>query len=170
MDVPRALAAIITVGAISWSLALFAAPFALTSASPRVASAAAVLYRASGLICHQRPERSFHLAGVQQPVCGRCTSLYISGTAGAMLAWILSRRPRAPRRTRIAIVLAAIPTVLSVSLEHLGLLYSSNTLRAISAVPLGAAAGWIFIQSLRAEALEAPAGRIERMRYDARGL
>jgi uncharacterized membrane protein len=168
--VPRALAAVITAAAFSWSIALFAAPYALTSASPRLASTAAALYRAAGLICHQRPERTFDLGGVQQPVCGRCTGLYLSGTAGAMLAWILSRRPRAPRRTRAAIILAAIPTTLSVSLEQIGLLYSSNTLRAISAVPLGAAAGWIFIQSLRAEALEARAGRMDRIRYDARRL
>lgn len=167
---PRVLAVLITAGAISWSAALFAAPYALTSGSPRLASTAAAVYRAAGLICHQRPERSFHLAGVKQPVCGRCTSLYLSGTAAAMLAWIVSRRPRAPRRTRVVIVLAAVPTALSVALEFTGLLYSSNTLRAISAVPLGAAAGWIFIQSLRAEALGAPAGTMDGMRYDAKGI
>jgi uncharacterized membrane protein len=165
--VTRLLAALITAGAISWSAALLVAPYALTSRSPRVASVAAAMYRAAGLICHQRPERSFHLAGAQLPVCGRCTGLYVSGAAAAMLAWILSRRPRVPRRTRLTILLASVPTLLSVSLELAGLLYSSNTLRAISALPLGAAAGWIFIQSLRAEAVEGQSRTADGMRYHA---
>ena len=151
----RALAAILTIGAIAWSAALFLAPHALTGGSPRFASAAAAVYQAAGLICHQRPERSFHLAGVQQPVCARCTGLYVSGAVGALVAWLVSRRPRMPRRTRVVIAAAAIPTAVSVALEFIGLLHSSNTLRAMSALPLGAAAGWIFIQSLRAEAAEA---------------
>jgi uncharacterized membrane protein len=168
--VPRALAAIITIGAISWSAALFLAPFALTGRSPRLASLAVSVYRAGGLICHQRPQRSFHLVGVQQPVCARCTGLYLSGALGALVAWLASRRPGMPRRTRAVIVLAAVPTALSVGLEFVGLLYSSNALRAISALPLGAAAGWIFIQSLRAEAGAGQARRLEGMRYDARGV
>ena len=165
----RALAAILTIGAIAWSAALFLAPHALTGGSPRFASAAATLYQAAGLICHQRPERSFHLAGAQQPVCARCTGLYVSG-AVALVAWLVSRRPRMPRRTRVIIAAAAIPTALSVALEFIGLLHSSNTLRAVSALPLGAAAGWIFIQSLRAEAAEAQAESLKAMSYDARGL
>jgi uncharacterized membrane protein len=168
--VQRALAAILTIGAISWSAALFLAPYSLTGGSPRLASAAATIYRAAGLICHQRPERSFQLAGVQQPVCARCTGLYVSGAVGALAAWLVSRRPRIPRRTRVVIVAAAIPTALSVALEFSGLLHSSNTLRTISALPLGAAAGWIFIQSLRAEAAEAQARSLKGMSYDARGL
>ena len=41
---------------------------------------------AAGRVCHQRPERSFHVAGVQLPVCARCTGLYVSGAAGALAA------------------------------------------------------------------------------------
>jgi uncharacterized membrane protein len=168
--VQRALALILTVGALTWSAALLLAPYALTSGSPRLISIAGPVYGAAGLICHQRSERSFHLAGVQMPVCGRCSGLYLSGAAGALLAWLITRHPRHPRRTRAVLIAAAIPTALSVVLEFSGLLYSSNTLRAITALPLGACAGWIFIQSLRAEAATARAGAPAGMRYDARGL
>jgi uncharacterized membrane protein len=168
--VQRALALLLTIGAIAWSTALFAAPHALTSRSPRLNSMAAALYQGAGLICHQRSERSFHLAGVQLPVCGRCTGLYVSGAVGAMIAWVVSRRPRVPRRTRAILIAAALPTAFSVSLEFVGLLHSSNTLRAITALPLGAAAGWIFTQSLRAEAAAVQARPSGGMRYDARGI
>ena len=62
-------------------------------------------YAAGSIVCHQIPERSFHIAGVQLPVCARCTGLYAGALAGvAWLAW--SRcgaavdAPRVPRRGR----------------------------------------------------------------------
>jgi uncharacterized membrane protein len=153
--VQRSLAAILAIGALSWGAILFVAPFALTSGSPRLAAAAAALYGGAGLICHQRAERSFHVAGVQQPVCARCAGLYGSAAAGSLAAWMVWRRPRAPRRTRRLLVLAAAPTALSVLLELAGLAHPSNTVRAMCALPLGGAAAWVVIQSLRAEAAEA---------------
>jgi uncharacterized membrane protein len=138
--------------AILWTATLFAAPYALTSANPRLVTAAAAVYSGAGLICHQRAARSFHLAGIQQPVCARCAGLYVSGTVGALLAWVTSRRPRAPSRAREILLFASLPTALSVAIELAGLAHPSNTARALCALPLGASAAWIFIQSLRAEA------------------
>jgi uncharacterized membrane protein len=156
---------VLTFGALAWSATLFVAPFALTSGNPRLVTAAVAVYSGAGLICHQRAERSFHLAGVQQPVCARCTGLYVSGAAGSLAAWTWWRRPRAPRRTRGVLVLAAAPTALTVALEFAGLVHPSNTVRAMCALPLGGAGAWVFIQSLRAEAAEAR--RFEEVRGDA---
>jgi uncharacterized membrane protein len=155
--VERLLAAILTLGALAWSATILVAPYALTSSHPRLVAAAASVYSGAGLICHQRAERSFHAAGVQQPVCARCAGLYVSGAAGALVAWVASRRPRAPRRSRIVLALAALPTVLTVITEFAGLAHPSNGVRAACALPLGAAAAWVFVQSLRAEAAERPA-------------
>jgi len=135
VNVQRSLAAILAIGALCWSAILFVAPFALTSGSPRLAAAAAALYGGAGLICHQRAERSFYVAGVQQPVCARCAGLYGSAAAGSLAA--------------------AAPTALTVVLELAGLAHPSNTVRAMCALPFGAAAAWVVIQSLRAEAAEA---------------
>jgi uncharacterized membrane protein len=163
------LAGILTLGAVFWTALIVVAPRALAGDTPGVNRAAAVVYQSAGLICHQRAERSFHMAGVQLPVCARCTGLYVSGALGALVAWFAARRPRATRRTRAWLLWAAVPTALTVALELAGLLHTSNMLRALSALPLGASAGWIFIQSLRAEA----AGRQVRSAdgcYDARGI
>jgi hypothetical protein len=54
---------------------------------------------------------------------------------------------------------------LTVALEFAGLVHPSNTVRAVCALPLGAAGAWVFIQSLRAEAAEAR--RFEEVRGDA---
>jgi uncharacterized membrane protein len=131
---------------------LLAAPSALMSGNARLVSAAATVYSGAGLICHQRAARSFHLAGVQLPVCGRCTGLYVSGAFGAVLAWIISRRPAVPSKTRRVLLLASIPTVLSVLLEWSGIIDPTNVGRALCALPLGATAAWIFVESLRREA------------------
>lgn len=120
-----------------------------------MSAAAALVYEGAARICHQRPERSFHIAGVQLPVCARCAGLYVSGAVGTLLAWATWRRRTAePRHTRLVLMAAAVPTALTLGFELMGLAFPSNSVRALSALPLGAAAGWIFVQSLRLE--EAP--------------
>ena len=106
-----------------------------------------VLYAASSRICHQRPERSFVIAGFQMPVCARCSGLYASGALGALLAW--SRPRRSPRFGRALLFAAAVPTALTFALEFSGLMRFSNATRAIAALPLGACAGWVFVGMLR---------------------
>ncbi len=134
------------------------APLSLSERRPAV-GLAAVVYESAGLICHQRAERSFHLAGVQLPVCARCTGLYFSGAAGALAAWI-GRRRISPGHTRAVLIATAIPTALTVAIEVAGLAHPSNVVRALAALPLGAAAGWVFVRLLRAE-ME-PSGRAAR--------
>ena len=135
----------LTIAASLWTLTLVAAPVALTTTAFGVP--AATVYAASSRICHQRAERSFHLGGVQLPVCGRCFGLYLSGALGALAAW--ASRRRAGDGTRVALVVAAMPTAVTWSTEVAGLATFSNLTRALAALPLGAAAGWVFVQRLR---------------------
>jgi uncharacterized membrane protein len=148
------LAVTLTAGALLWAAALLLAPFAL-HASSSSSAAAAVLYEMASRICHQRPERSFHLAGVQLPVCARCIGLYVSGAAAALAASIGPGAVGSAVTTRNLLLLAAVPTAATVGIEIAGFAHTTNIVRALSALPLGAAAGWIFIRSLRAEAAAA---------------
>jgi uncharacterized membrane protein len=105
--------------------------------------AAAAVYLAGHGICHQRPERSFVLAGQPMPVCARCTGLYAGGALGLLL-WGLRRRRCAPERTRVALVralaIAAVPTAASVMAAWAGV-ETPNLPRAVTALPLGIAVG-----------------------------
>jgi len=38
------------------------------------------------VICHQRPERSYHFLAAQLPVCARCTGIYFGAAVGAIVA------------------------------------------------------------------------------------
>jgi uncharacterized membrane protein len=136
---------------VIWVALLLLATLLLSRDSP-LAAAASAIYVWAGTICHQRPERSFYLSGVQLPVCARCAGLYLSGAAAAVAAsagW--RRRVAPPRASRRTLALAAVPTALTLAFELAGVAHPSNALRAIAAVPLGAAAAWIFVRSLRAE-------------------
>jgi uncharacterized membrane protein len=126
-----------------WAAVIVAAPQGVAQASPNVRMAAALTYFGAGYICHQRPERSFHLHGRPLPVCARCTGLYLAAPFG--LAGVMFMRRRKPaddrtyRRWRTAFVVAAAPTVISVGLEWIGGPgLSSNISRALTALPLGA--------------------------------
>jgi len=142
--VPRA-AFLLTLAAHAWTATLLAAPMAL--AHPVLAAPAAIVYAGSARVCHQMPERSFHLEGTQLPVCGRCFGLYAAGALGAALAW--SSRRRVSARTRGWLAAAAAPTAVTWSAEVAGLAEFSNVIRAVAALPLGVAGGWVFVQLLR---------------------
>ena len=109
----------------------------------------AFIFAAGGLICHQRPERSFFLDGHQLPVCARCTGLYLSGAVG-IVGWLvvkLGRRWRSlPIDARLAkrvALISVLPTAVSLATGALGWWDGSNVTRAMLAFPLGASAGAI---------------------------
>ena len=111
--------------------------------------AAAIIFSIGGVICHQRPERSFFWGTHQFPVCARCTGLYVSAFAG-LLAWVVVKvatgwRPRAidPRIARLVLIAVALPTAVSLASGALGLWDGTNLTRAILALPLGLTAGII---------------------------
>ena len=135
--------------AVFWSILILAAPVGLRH---RAWSApAALVYAAASRICHQKTERSFTVAGIQMPVCARCTGLYLSGAAGALIG--LLRRVRGPFASmRAILIVAALPTGVTFALEFLGIMPFSNVARALAALPLGAVAGWSFVQMLRYDA------------------
>jgi hypothetical protein len=50
------------------------------------------------------------------------------------------------------LLLAAVPTVATLAIEWIGVADPGNAGRALAALPLGAAAGWLFVRMLRLEA------------------
>lgn len=127
-------------GALGWVGVIVAAPWLAAAAGPAVG----VIYAFGSVICHQLPDRSFHLAGVQLPVCARCAGLY-AGAAGGVLFWALRFRGRDhiwPRGHALAVlVLASAPTALTVATAAAGLGDPENLWRATLALPLGMAGG-----------------------------
>jgi uncharacterized membrane protein len=155
--VARKLAVVLTVGVLLWCALVLLAPPALASGRPQSTAGAALVYQAAGRICHQRPERSFHMAGVPLPVCARCFGLYASGAAGALLGWVVAGGSRRRSRDRGLLLAAALPTAVTFALEFAGLAAFSSATRFAAALPLGLAAGWVFVGALRDEQRLEPA-------------
>ncbi len=102
-----------------------------------------MVYGIGSFVCHQVPERSFHLAGFQLPVCARCLGIYLGASVGAGAVWMRATSGRRPvslasvtaRRLAVA---AASPTLFTVVLEIARIWYPSNVTRALAGVTLGA--------------------------------
>ena len=124
-------------------------------------------------VCHQRPERSFHPQGHQMAVCGRCLGLYVSGAAVLVAGMFVGRRraptlasnrtegthaapssavhPRITLDARAGLLaVAALPTLLTWAIEFAGVWDPGTIVRALAAVPLGGAAGWLIARALDA--------------------
>jgi uncharacterized membrane protein len=135
-----------TGAAVLWTLALPFAPFLVSHAArPSLYAFAAVVYAIGTVVCHQRPERSFHLWGAQLPVCARCTGIYLAaamtsvvGTAAGQGLTVVR-----PRTSRLIVFAAAIPTLATLGFEWTTGHTPSNMTRALAGVPLGAAVAWI---------------------------
>jgi uncharacterized membrane protein len=102
---------------------------------------AAFIYAAGSIVCHQLPERSLHIAGVQLPVCARCTGLYVGGVVGIVVWLARARRPLPHASARRALMIAAAPTLVTVITAAAGWWDPGNILRAALAMPLGLIVG-----------------------------
>lgn len=138
---------------LGWMGLLVAVPwFAGHAAGGRPALVmSAGVYLAGGLVCHQRPDRSFRLWGAQMPVCTRCAGLYLGAAVGAVLAVGRRRGRQGGGAARRLIVAAAVPTGVTLVGEWAGWLAAPGVWRAVAALPLGAAVAWVASLAMRGE-------------------
>jgi hypothetical protein len=153
------MARLLVAAAFAWPMLLGAAVWARHGDQPRWTR---MLYAAAGQVCHQRPDRSFFTAGVQWPVCSRCSGLYLAAPFGTLLALRRRRVPGpegpglqpsrgalglqpSPIPARILLI-AAAPTLLTLGIEWPHLAPVSNLARATTAVPLGCAIAWVLVR------------------------
>lgn len=106
------------------------------------AVAARVVYQCFHAICHQMPERSFHIAGFPLAVCARCTGLYAGGAAGLLLYPLARTLTRRDAPARAWLFAAAVPTTVDFLLGVTGLWTNTHLSRFVTALALGAAAAF----------------------------
>jgi uncharacterized membrane protein len=136
----------LTTAAFVWLAAVIGSPIAL--AHNRMHVLAFATYEIGSRICHQRPERSFHLNAVKMPVCARCFGLYLSGALGLAVATI-GRRGLTGTAAKVGVVAAALPIAVTIIAELLGAGTPSNAARMLTGLPLGLVAGMAIVGSLR---------------------
>jgi uncharacterized membrane protein len=137
---------------VAWTTSLFLAAY--IAASPHGNSAsyglALAVYGLGSFICHQRPERSFHLWTAQLPVCARCTGIYV----GAAVAAIASPRAWRARRGPTAVLVAAAANAMTLVYERLTGVTPSNWIRAVAGFLLGAVVMAVLLMQLSEKGFE----------------
>jgi uncharacterized membrane protein len=142
--------------AIGWAVLLPVATFAASphagGASHTASALAFVVYQAGRLICHQRPERSFHLFATALPVCARCTGIYagaaLMAAATAIRPSLASLLMRAgARRVLLVSVLPAAATLVA---EWITGTMPPHWIRAVSGALIGAAVAVIVCRAAAA--------------------
>lgn len=124
---------------------IFAAPLALARGSVQTASS---IYYVFSFVCHQIPERSFHLAGHKFAVCSRCTGIY-AGFALAVLFYPLARPlDETETASRIWLVLAALPLGIDFALGYFNIWANTHASRFITGALLSSVAAFYIVPGL----------------------
>jgi uncharacterized membrane protein len=136
---------LVIVGALSFVGLIVAAPLAQAGGLQLFSFA---VYETFSHVCHQTPERSFHLAGYPLAVCARCTGLY-AGFAAAVAfypAMTSLKRTHAPERRWLFI--AAAPLAIDFALGFLGVWENSHISRLLTGGLLGAVSVFFILPGL----------------------
>src|SRR5580765_3565268 len=139
------------IGSVTWAVCIPLTAFAASrpDAASLVYGLAVAAYSVGHLICHQLPERSFHLWGAALPVCARCTGIYLGAAGFALVALAATPRRACPpkrearrRDARVVFLLALAPTAATLVFEWTTGVTPSNWIRALAGLPLGIAVAW----------------------------
>jgi uncharacterized membrane protein len=142
-----ALAVWVLIALVSLSVvaATIGAPFAQSNGYPTVAT---WIYETFSYVCHQIPERSFHVANHKFAACSRCTGLY-SGLAFAALVYPFARSLRRTETPRIFwLILAAAPLAIDFGLGYFSIWENTQLSRFATGALLGAVAMFYILPGL----------------------
>ena len=144
---------------ITWALALPLAAYTAGRSDAAVSPSnvlALAVYQIGSLICHQRPERSFHLGLALLPVCARCAGIYAGAALTALFAVLIrvgvdrksARRhpPLSAAQSRLLLAAGAAPALLSLLYEWTTGLTPSNEVRALTGLVLGSTVAWLLVR------------------------
>jgi uncharacterized membrane protein len=134
--------------AVAWAGALILASYSASLAKPGPASYsfALAVYGIGTFVCHQRPERSFHLWMTQLPVCARCAGIYFGAAIG--LVGLLPPISRLGGKAWVLAV-AIVPTAATLALEWGTGTTLPNTVRGAAGVLLGVSAALLVLDVVR---------------------
>ena len=121
------------------------APLAQAYGHPALA---APIYKTFSFVCHQIPERSFHLAGHQFGVCSRCTGLY-AGFALAALIYPLARSlERTDTPALVWLILATLPVAIDFALGYFSIWQNTHLSRFLTGALLSSVAVFYIMPGL----------------------
>ena len=128
-----------------WVVAIVATPLLAANGS---AGAAAPFYKFFSYLCHQLPDRSFHLLEHQFAVCSRCFGVYFGLLAGFATYPLIRGVDNIDPLPRIWLFASMIPIGIDWSLGVFGIWDNNHASRFISGLILGFACAVYIVPAL----------------------
>ncbi|MBS1790969.1 MAG: DUF2085 domain-containing protein [Acidobacteria bacterium] len=125
-----------------WLAVIFLPPWLMASGHRFFAFG---LYRGLSGICHQIPERSFHLWGFPLAVCSRCTGIYFGFLFGLMLYPFFRRLRDQTTPSRVWLAIAALPMLIDVGGNFVGLFNNTFFSRTATGLLAGGVAAFFVL-------------------------
>ncbi|HKP38028.1 MAG TPA: DUF2085 domain-containing protein [Pyrinomonadaceae bacterium] len=145
IEVPLTVWAIVSTVSLAIVALVVATPLAEAAGHSSFASA---IYTTFSYLCHQIPERSFHLGAHQFAVCSRCTGLY-AGFALVTLGYPLLRSLKRTDTPRIIwLLLAVVPLAVDFALGYFSIWENNHFTRVTTGALLGGVAALYVVPGL----------------------
>lgn len=106
------------------------------------------LYHFFRYLCHQMPERSFHIAGEQFAVCSRCFGVYFGIIAGFLAYPLFRNITDIGPIPRYWLFLSLIPVSVDWSLTALGIWENTHLSRFVTGLILGFACAVFIVPAI----------------------
>jgi len=108
-----------------------------------------LLMAAFAPVCHQLPDRSFWIDGVQLAVCQRCYGIYTGLFLGSLLLPLLGAGARwIYRRAPLLLSMSLLPPALDWGLQFVHLWHNTPFSRTLTGLWFGLGAGLLFAATL----------------------
>lgn len=120
--------------ALFWVLLILLPPLAIANGTTSVSEP---LYSFFSYICHQLPDRSFHILGHQFGVCSRCFGVYFGVVLGFAIYPLWRPIDEIEPLPRIWLFLSLIPIAVDWSLTIFGIWENTHLSRFITGMILG---------------------------------
>ena len=128
-----------------WVLLIVAAPVAKANG---FAAFSSPLYHFFSFICHQMPERSFHVAGEQFGVCSRCFGVYFGLVAGFVIYPLWRNIADIEPLPRFWLFASMIPIGVDWSLTVFGIWENNHFSRFVTGLILGVACATYIVPAI----------------------
>jgi uncharacterized membrane protein len=119
-----------------WVLLILVPPIAKANGLSQVSSP---LYSFFSYLCHQMPDRSFHIDGEKFGVCSRCFGVYFGLLSGFLIYPLWRRIDETEPISRVWLFLSLVPITIDWSLTIFGVWENTFTTRFITGLILGIA-------------------------------
>ncbi len=128
-----------------WTSLILLAPLANSYGLPAFSSP---LYQFFSFICHQIPDRSFHIGGEKFAVCSRCFGVYFGLMLGFLVYPLLHRIEEIDPLPRFWLFLSLIPISIDWSLTAFGIWENTQVSRLITGLVLGFACAMFIVPAI----------------------